>query len=77
MSHHQHQYYLTLKFDENPENLPKGQTPIWIKPPRKATRKDMLEQVAMIPEIREFLFIGVVVGIILRTLSFYLKKTEL
>ena len=37
----------------------------------------MLEQVAMIPEIRELLLIGVVGVIILRTLSFYLKETEL
>ena len=77
MSHHQHQNYLTLKFDVNPDNLPKGQTPIWIKPPKKATRKDMLEQVATIPEIRELLLIGVVGGIILKTLSFHLKETVL
>ena len=77
MSHHQHENYLTLEKDLTPDNLPKGQPPIWIKPPKKATRKDMLEQVAMIPEIGELLLIGVVGGIILRTLSFYLKETEL
>ena len=54
MSHYQEENYITMQNDLGlpPDNLPKGQAPIWIKPPKKATRLDMLEQVARIPEIQ-------------------------
>ena len=40
--------------DLAPDNLPSGQTPIWIKPPKKATRLNMLKKVEKVLKTPEF-----------------------
>ena len=36
----------------DPDQLPEGQTPIWIQPPRGASQIEMMERVLKIPELK-------------------------
>ena len=38
----------------DPEQLPRGQTPIWIQPPRGASQIEMMERVLKIPELKQY-----------------------
>ena len=38
----------------NPDQLPRGQTPIWIQPPRGASQIEMMERVVKIPELEHY-----------------------
>ena len=38
----------------DPDQLPRGQTPIWIQPPRGASQIEMMERVLKIPELKQY-----------------------
>ena len=38
----------------DPDQLPRGQTPIWIQPPRDASQIEMMERVLKIPELAQY-----------------------
>ena len=38
----------------DPEQLPRGQTPIWIQPPKDASQIEMMERVLKIPELEQY-----------------------
>ena len=38
----------------DPDQLPRGQTPIWIQPPRDASDIEMMERVLNIPELEQY-----------------------
>ena len=48
-----------MRNDLDPDNLPRGHNPIWIKPPKKATRLEMLKKVEKVleetPEFQNYL----------------------
>jgi len=49
-------YYLDMSSDQelDPDQLPRGQTPIWIQPPRGASQIEMMERVLKIPELKQY-----------------------
>ena len=38
----------------DPDQLPRGQTPIWIQPPEDASQIEMMERVLKIPELEQY-----------------------
>ena len=38
----------------DPDQLPEGQTPIWIQPPEDASQIEMMERVIKIPELEQY-----------------------
>ena len=38
----------------DPDQLPRGHTPIWIQPPEDATEIEMMERVLKIPELKQY-----------------------
>ena len=38
----------------DPDQLPRGQTPIWIQPPEDASQIEMMERVVKIPELKQY-----------------------
>ena len=38
----------------DPDQLPRGQTPIWIQPPEDASEIEMMERVLKIPELEQY-----------------------
>merc|ERR1712227_607213 len=48
--------YIDMSSDQELEQdqLPIGQTPIWIQPPEDASEIEMMERVAKIPELRQY-----------------------
>ena len=38
----------------DPDQLPRGQTPIWIQPPEDASQIEMMERVIKIPELEQY-----------------------
>ena len=38
----------------DPDQLPRGQTPIWIQPPKDASQIEMMERVLKIPELAQY-----------------------
>ena len=38
----------------DPDQLPRGQTPIWIQPPEDASQIEMMERVLKIPELKQY-----------------------
>ena len=38
----------------DPDQLPRGQTPIWIQPPEDASEIEMMERVIKIPELKQY-----------------------
>merc|ERR1719270_2122049 len=49
-------YYIDMSSDQelDPEQLPRGQTPIWIQPPEGASQVEMMERVLKIPELEQY-----------------------
>ena len=48
--------YIDMSSDQelDPDQLPRGQTPIWIQPPEDASQIEMLERVLKIPELEQY-----------------------
>ena len=48
--------YLDISSDQelDPDQLPRGQTPIWIQPPEDASQIEMMERVLKIPELEQY-----------------------
>ena len=38
----------------DPDQLPRGHTPIWIQPPEDATQIEMMERVLKIPKLKQY-----------------------
>ena len=38
----------------DPDQLPRGHTPIWIQPPEDASQIEMMERVLKIPELKQY-----------------------
>ena len=38
----------------DPDQLPRGHTPIWIQPPKDASEIEMMERVLKIPELKQY-----------------------
>ena len=38
----------------DPDQLPRGQTPIWIQPPEGASQIEMMKRVVKIPELKQY-----------------------
>ena len=49
-------YYTDMSSDQelDPDQLPRGQTPIWIQPPEGASQIEMMERVIKIPELEQY-----------------------
>ena len=41
-------------FELHPDELPRGQTPIWIQPPEGTSQIEMIERVLKIPELKHY-----------------------
>ena len=48
--------YLDMSSDQelDPDQLPRGHTPIWIQPPEDASQIEMMERVLKIPELAQY-----------------------
>ena len=48
--------YIDMSSDQelDPNQLPRGHTPIWIQPPEDATDIEMMERVLKIPELKQY-----------------------
>ena len=45
---------MTSDQELDPDQLPKGQIPIWIRPPEGASQIEMMERVLKIPELKQY-----------------------
>ena len=48
--------YIDMSSDQelDPDQLPRGQTPIWIQPPYGASQIEMMKRVLKIPELKQY-----------------------
>ena len=48
--------YIDMSSDQelDPDQLPRGHTPIWIQPPEDASQIEMMERVLKIPELKQY-----------------------
>ena len=56
VSHYQRDNYLSMDQDRelSTDFLPRGHTPVWIKPPRSASKLQMLQRIQRIPELSNY-----------------------